>query len=668
MPYGAYKINAWGGNLNDAPVIPNGLTINSGSVDLNALTISNAANHNYNNQIAHLGGSGTNLYFVVGYGSQTASNSYTALVSYQINLGTTVQSSTASNSTQGNNEVACNVSHSNGPGNDIGLVVSSWNIGSGGTGLTTDVKNNSLYITNFNLNTGGTTFAGGNTTGVILPCNYNKGKASVMTYAQSSSSSSVETWFGVSHLSGTNYIRTYAYSATASFTALLNQSNSNTYNIDNGVRVCSFKSTNAGSNEANIIYIGYKTSPADLYVGSFFTSGTLTLNQSFTSLGLNYTTKNAMISTIWDDAENNIRIAVIQHSDQYLRFVKTTAFGSTFSSVATQSQDFLISSSPNTWYRLCGTGINGLGALVYYNNTDNYFYIRFFTINSAMTTITWGNAQQLGINTTNNMILMNADVKYTNMGFGVGIFASDGVLTNRVYTHQLWPSVSRPFTNAQYQNTFALANVNAGNSRLISSVKKFGSTSLISNTSGLGSYWYSSPGSLPYYGIGTGAFTIEFWVNITVLGTTSSANNLWSLGQNFYGISYKGTDFWHVDWVTADKLIVGSALTLNTWYHVALVRNGSTINFYVNGTSLGSFSDSTNFSTLTGQQQLQGLVSGNTVYMDEFRFSNVARYTANFTPPIAAFSNDPNTVCLLHFNGENNTQKIYDDYGPQYLA
>ena len=41
--------------------------------------------------------------------------------------------------------------------------------------------------------------------------------------------------------------------------------------------------------------------------------------------------------------------------------------------------------------------------------------------------------------------------------------------------------------------------------------------------------------------------------------------------------------------------------------------------------------------------------------LDEFRLSNIIRYTSNFTPPIQAFITDVNTVALYHFNDGSGT-------------
>lgn len=78
----------------------------------------------------------------------------------------------------------------------------------------------------------------------------------------------------------------------------------------------------------------------------------------------------------------------------------------------------------------------------------------------------------------------------------------------------------------------------------------------------------------------------------------------------------------------------------NTWHHVALVRSGTTISCYVNGTLACSISAADdNVYTDTASKFNIGTYSGTaggylTGYVDEFRVSNgIARWTGNFTPP-----------------------------------
>lgn len=98
---------------------------------------------------------------------------------------------------------------------------------------------------------------------------------------------------------------------------------------------------------------------------------------------------------------------------------------------------------------------------------------------------------------------------------------------------------------------------------------------------------------------------------------------------------------------------------LFTWYHITAVRNSGVCTVYVNGVSLGTWSDS-HFGT-TATKMLVGITydESNTLffgYVSEVRFSQgVARYTANFTPPRRQLESDSNTKLLLHFNRNDTT-------------
>jgi len=102
----------------------------------------------------------------------------------------------------------------------------------------------------------------------------------------------------------------------------------------------------------------------------------------------------------------------------------------------------------------------------------------------------------------------------------------------------------------------------------------------------------------------------------------------------------------------------------NTWYHLAVTRNISTNGwtFYVNGTSEATATNATNFANnnigigalLTGGSTMNG-------WVDEIRISKIRRYTANFTAPTAAFTNDSNTLLLIHCNGTDASTTFTDD-------
>jgi hypothetical protein len=108
-------------------------------------------------------------------------------------------------------------------------------------------------------------------------------------------------------------------------------------------------------------------------------------------------------------------------------------------------------------------------------------------------------------------------------------------------------------------------------------------------------------------------------------------------------------------------------LVINTWYHIAVSRSGTSTRLFVNGTQEGdTYSDSTNYLTNTtemriGQSFDAGFPDNVNGYLDEIRISNSARYTTTFTPATTAFQSDANTIMLLHCDGENNSTRFVDD-------
>ena len=107
---------------------------------------------------------------------------------------------------------------------------------------------------------------------------------------------------------------------------------------------------------------------------------------------------------------------------------------------------------------------------------------------------------------------------------------------------------------------------------------------------------------------GTGAFTLEGWINIT--GTTSGSilsqlpdvNGGYGVGLNYYSV----TDILYADIATTSTSAWRASITplKNTWYHVALVRDASTnVALFINGTkitpSTGGSTNTTNINTGT---------------------------------------------------------------------
>jgi hypothetical protein len=158
---------------------------------------------------------------------------------------------------------------------------------------------------------------------------------------------------------------------------------------------------------------------------------------------------------------------------------------------------------------------------------------------------------------------------------------------------------------------------------------------------GTGDYLYRPNNPFTFL---TSDFTIEMWYYQTggsgfrtLFSTRTSADG----GGNatiFCGLN--GSSQLYYDGSTSGSLIIAGTTVLsnNTWNHIALVRSGSTVRFYLNGTSEGTVTDAnskTNADLWIGGQTTLYAITG---YIDEFRISRFARYTGStFTVPTAAF-------------------------------
>ena len=140
----------------------------------------------------------------------------------------------------------------------------------------------------------------------------------------------------------------------------------------------------------------------------------------------------------------------------------------------------------------------------------------------------------------------------------------------------------------------------------------------------------------------TGDFTVEGWYRPTsvtglktlfTLGTSTFASGsyvLYSSAGAFQGQLFGGS---------ATSFSAGT-MSINTWYHIALVRSGSTITLYVNGTA-GS-GTATQAGTIGNGAVTIGFMAGGYGYfagqISNFRVDPSAVYTANFTTPTRPLS------------------------------
>jgi hypothetical protein len=153
------------------------------------------------------------------------------------------------------------------------------------------------------------------------------------------------------------------------------------------------------------------------------------------------------------------------------------------------------------------------------------------------------------------------------------------------------------------------------------------------------------------FAFGSRDFTVDFWARF---GSSSDTNIIYDSRPN--GISNSGGDYLRIYLDTSNRVrfdngtsqIISSTITGGPWYHVAVTRSEGISRLFLNGVSQGSVSDGVVY--LNGTQRPAIGANGTSPsddefpgYLDELRVSNgIARWTANFTPPTAAYSADSN--------------------------
>lgn len=168
------------------------------------------------------------------------------------------------------------------------------------------------------------------------------------------------------------------------------------------------------------------------------------------------------------------------------------------------------------------------------------------------------------------------------------------------------------------------------------SVKKYGSSALYNPSLGEG---VRLPNSIATYL--NSDFTIDFWVKPDNTLPANGISNIFQLGatNNLYNDSYVPLYFIRsADYQNVYRIAPFSASyrTLYDWAHIALVRYQNIIKIYSNGSLIGETSEITG--TSSPSQTISTLLPGSNSILDEFRFSNYAVWTSNFTPPTAPYA------------------------------
>jgi hypothetical protein len=163
------------------------------------------------------------------------------------------------------------------------------------------------------------------------------------------------------------------------------------------------------------------------------------------------------------------------------------------------------------------------------------------------------------------------------------------------------------------------------------------------STSGSGSIALNGSSYIKYAGqtpfaFGTGDFTIEMWLYLSVLGTFLVPIDFRPNLNGAYPNIYKGTDnrlYYYTN--TVNAISGTTTLTTGVWYHIAVCRTGTSTKMYLNGVQEGStYTDTTNY--IVGNPGPTIFAEGSNLYAWNGYGSNVrivkgvCVYTGNFTP------------------------------------
>ena len=250
-----------------------------------------------------------------------------------------------------------------------------------------------------------------------------------------------------------------------------------------------------------------------------------------------------------------------------------------------------------------GGGISSAtGALPIYNTTDNYGIIK------GTGTRTDANASSL-----------------------VLAIPMDGANNGTTFTDES--------ANIKGSGTAKAITRNGDTKTLTAQSKFYGSSGFFDGT---GDYLSTTvPG-----GLGSGSFTVEFWYYKT-------ANSGMLFNSRTSGTGSDGIDIFHDLVVTTAFFGLfpsGVTIPINTWTHVAIVRNGTTYTRYIDGVANGTVTNSNN---LSGTSFLIGGSNvGNTGYLNGYMqdirvYSGLAKYTSNFTPTFGPNNWTPNNLSVL---------------------
>ena len=147
-------------------------------------------------------------------------------------------------------------------------------------------------------------------------------------------------------------------------------------------------------------------------------------------------------------------------------------------------------------------------------------------------------------------------------------------------------------------------------------------------------------------------FTVEMWVRpdststyqyLDIYGPNTGTGTGWTSGGRLLELNASTTSMqlqWWNGSTSRYNLLMTNTMSVSTWHHVAVVYDGTGMEVYVDGSSIGSMTGATTDGSATNT--VFGIYNTGALPFDgrmhDIRITKgVARYTADFTPPTESF-------------------------------
>jgi hypothetical protein len=326
----------------------------------------------------------------------------------------------------------------------------------------------------------------------------------------------------------------------------------------------------------------------------------------------------------------------------YLTFEYTTD-GSTV-----KTQNIEISISTDTWYHIALTRESTICNLFFGGNHVGTVYVGSDTFYNSSATFkigaTYSTAEKFLDGYIDEFRLSKGIARYTLKVFDVPTSEYTEDSNDKILLHMDGDNGSTSFKN----NGTSRYKANLGN----------GASYFNGGTD------YADCPDHSSFDFGSGDWTIDFWIRRT---SASDNNNILNkIGTYSVVLRYKGIKFYYsTDGSSyANYQFTTNSIPFDTWTHVALVRNSTTVTCYINGVAdTNTFNVGTStFYTSTSAFSLTSSNASLIGYLDEVRISKgIKRWTSNFTPPSTEYSDDAYTSLLMHMNADTDGSTDFID-------